>query len=311
MKSVLVTGASGFVGSALVRKLAEQNYNVHAFSRSSNPWRLSECIDKIKIWNIDLCNRDQLSSALEVIQPNYIYHFASMGTYPRHKNDNEIVETNIMGSWNLLQTTTKYQYELFVNIGSTSEYGFKKEPMKETDILEPHTSYSASKGAQTLLSQYMARAENKPIVTLRLFSIYGPYEDPTRLIPIVIQKALYNQPIDLSAPNISRDFVFIDDVLDICMKHKELSSHSGEIFNICSGEQSSIKKIVDTILALTKSKSKCNYNVLPPRLFDSELWVGDPTKIKEKMDWSTTTTLTDGLSQTILWTKNEHRTVNQ
>jgi len=308
MKNILITGASGFLGASLVKYFdGVGGFNVHAFARSAkNAWRLENISNNVKLYNVNLCDEKSVNMAVDCIGPDYIYHFAAFGAYPYQEDPNKIIETNILGTWNFLKATAKYDYKLFVSAGSSSEYGFKQGPMRESDVLEPNSYYSVSKCSQTLLTQYFARTENKPISIFRLFSVYGPLEEPTRLIPTVIRKCLNNEQINLVSSSVGRDFIYIDDVIEACLQFNNLSEMRGEILNIGTGIQSTIKNIADIVLDITQASSVCNYNASPQRIWDTDIWVGDCSLVKQKIGWSYKTSLQEGLMKTIEWVKNGH-----
>jgi nucleoside-diphosphate-sugar epimerase len=124
------------------------------------------------------------------IRPNIIFHSAAYGTSAVQNNTQKIFETNVTGTINLIQSCMDFSFDLFVNTGSSSEYGMKEAPMHESDILEPITDYGVSKAAGTLYGRSVAINRNLPIATLRLFSPFGPYEQGSRLIPSLILAAL-------------------------------------------------------------------------------------------------------------------------
>ena len=128
--------------------------------------------------------------------------------------------------------------------------------MKESDMITPVNDYGITKAAATLFCQKEAIRNNLPIITFRLFSPYGYFEDKSRLIPLVIASALKNQSIELSSPNNVRDFIFIEDVVDAYIKAIDSESNPGEIYNISSGEQHQISDVVSLILQITNSNSK-------------------------------------------------------
>ena len=190
-KNVFITGAGGFVGANLTRFLIKKNYQVNVLVRNkSNLWRLKEINKNIKIYKADITNKEKLKKIINRIKPDYIIHLASYGNSPDEDNFKKIIDVNISGLINLLQASESINYKKIIICGSSSEYGFKNKPMTETDYLHPNSYYSAAKGSATLLAQSYALEKNKPIVILRLFSVYGPFEENNRFIPTIIKNAL-------------------------------------------------------------------------------------------------------------------------
>ena len=173
--------------------------------------------------------------------------------------------------------------------------------MKEIDFLEPNSYYAVAKAAQTLLCQHFARAQKKPICTFRLFSVYGFYEEPTRLVPTLIRSCIKGEDLNMVQPNTARDFVFVGDVVDAYLKIDRLSQLSGEIINIGSGIQTGLKDVVKVILELTKAKVKVHWGKMPARSWDTNIWQGDVSKAKKILGWKARTSLREGLRKTIQW----------
>lgn len=177
--------------------------------------------------------------------------------------------------------------------------------MSETALLEaPYSCYAFTKASATLYSQYLAKKENLPIVTLRLFSVYGNYEEPKRFIPTLITNTLQGRLTPLVSPDTARDFIYVDDVIDAYLLVSKMPIESGEIFNIGSGEQKTIKDVVETVMQVTQSKIPVKWNSFPSREWDTNNWQADISKIKEKIGWSPKQSLAEGITKTINWIKN-------
>jgi nucleoside-diphosphate-sugar epimerase len=301
-QTYLITGASGFIGSALVRRLIDQHKKVHVIlRRNSNPWRISALLDKVKIHISDLSKVSDLIDIIKEAKPNIVYHLAANGAYSFQKDADRMINTNILGTWNLLKACGTIDYDLFVNTGSSSEYGFKKSAMRETDIVEPASYYAVTKCAQTLLCSHVAKQEKRPIVTLRPFSVYGPFEEPRRFIPTLMKSLFLGRKMKLVAPDIARDQVYVDDVADAYLKIEELKRNSGEYFNIGTGVQSTIKDIVDMTVNITGKTTTFYWGRMKNRQLDTTSWVADISKAKSLLKWTPKTSLEEGLKKTWKW----------
>lgn len=307
-KKFLITGSSGFVGSVLLRRLTENKENVHIILRKqSNTWRIDKILDKVTIHNSDLSDLSELTEIIKKVKPDIIYHLATNGAYSFQKDANQIIQTNILGTWNLLQACNTIDYKLFVNTGSSSEYGFKKFAMRENDIVEPNSYYAVTKCAQTLLCSYIAKQENKPIVTLRPFSVYGPYEESKRLIPTLMESLRSNKEMNLVDPAIARDYIYVDDMVDAFLQIEEMRNNSGEYFNIGTGVQSTIKDVVETAIEVTKQKGNFIWGGMENRNWDSNNWVADISKARQLLQWTPKITLEKGLKLTWEWYKKNYK----
>lgn len=301
-ENVFITGATGFIGSNLSRFLLKKGYRVNILLRkNSSTANLKDILDLLSIYKCGLTEKNKLEKILKTIKPKHIIHLASYGNSSSQTELDKMIEANIVGLYNLLDASKEIKYKSFVISGSSSEYGFKNKPMKESDYLEPNSYYSATKSAGTLLAQSYALLNKKPIRILRLFSVYGPYEDKNRLIPTVIRKALNKERIFVTKEKLKRDFIFVDDVVDVFYKTLKKKLKNGEIINVGTGKQYSNLEIVRIIEKILKVKLKLG--VFPKRSWDTTNWVADVRKSKKMLNWRAKNSLEQGLRKTIEWQK--------
>jgi len=301
-KRTFVTGAAGFVGANLVRALLQRGAEVHGLVQErTDLWRLAEIKSRIQLHRGDLLNRESLSHALAQARPNAVFHLGVYGAYPIQIEPDKILSTAVLGTLNLLHAAKEAGAEVVVNAGSSSEYGRKDHAMREDEALEPNTYYGIAKAAQTMLSQYFSGSEGLPIITLRLFSVYGPFESPRRLLPTLIARALKGQNIELADASIARDFIYVADAVAAFLAAAEKPELSGEIINVGSGMQHTLKDAFDAVIAATKSSSKAKSNAYPARSFDTKTWVADTTKLKALLGLSPRHSLADGVSNMVKW----------
>ena len=299
---VLVTGATGFVGSCLTRRLVEMQCDVHIFTRNmSNKWRIADLSGRVTGHEVDLRDADMVEKAVAQIGPTIIYHLATCGGFAYQKDTSVIIESNLMGTVNLLRACEKIGFDCFINTGSSSEYGMKSEPMSEGDILEPVGDYGVSKAATTLFCRSRALEKALPIITLRLFSPYGPRDDPQRLIPYVIKSLLRGESPKLSAPKSVRDFIYIDDVLEVFLKVIKAPSSEGKIFNVGTGVQISIGEVVSMITAIIGNGIEPRWGKVNSQRPEPGSWVADIRKAKTELGWFPSTSLWAGLNKTVEW----------
>ena len=155
---ILITGSKGFIGSNLLRKLIELKYNnLHIIIRNeSNLWRIKDLISKCKVHKVDLTNKKKLNKTIKSVKPKTIFHLSAYGAYA-HQNETDKIKKNILDStMNLLDECCKYRFNIFINTGSNSEYGFKKNKMNEDHILNPNSIYAVFKAAATHYCQYIS-----------------------------------------------------------------------------------------------------------------------------------------------------------
>lgn len=301
---VLVTGATGFVGSNLVRRLLHEGYYVHIFTRtSSDKWRLTDVLSDLNEYTVALCEEEKLKALIKEIRPDIILHLATSGVYGGvSSSEKELIETNFVGTVNLFNACNDIDYKCFINTSSSSEYGPKKHPMKETDVCEPINMYGITKCAATLYGSFIAKTKDKPILAFRLFSPFGPFDDKSRLVVYAIANALQNKDLNLGNPEALRDYIYVEDVLDLYMKGIEKASElNGEIFNVGSGSQTTIRHVVNKVVELTQSKSKVNWGAVKGRCWDTEKWEANIEKTCKSFDWQPRYKIDEGLKRTISW----------
>ncbi len=303
---VLITGGTGFIGSNFVRKFVELDHEVHITTREeSNIWRIKDVLQKASFHETDLTDSRSTSELIKSIRPDTILHFATYGAYRGRERDVEkTIDTNVRGTVNLLNACAETGFNCFINTGSSSEYGEKDTPMKETDILEPNNLYGVTKATATMYAQSLAREQGLPIVTMRLFSPYGYFEGNHRLMPTLIHAALREGRFEAPSPTIIRDFVFIEDVIEAyLMAIEKIKNIKGGILNIASGEEHSIAECVRIVEHISGVEIQARYGNIPPRQHEPTKWVADISKAKLLLDWIPTHTLSQGLSLLIQWTK--------
>lgn len=300
---ILIVGGGGFVGANLTRKLIYLGYDVHLlWKESSNPWRLKDINQKIKFHTADIQNIKALTALIKKINPTAIFHLASYSAYRNQEDIENIINVSINGTLNLLLASKDIPYKVFVNTGSSSEYGFKKKPMKESDMLAPISFYAAAKAGQTFLCQAFAFQYNKPIVTLRPFSVYGQYEQNDRFIPTIVKAVIEKKPIQLTEGKQRRDFIYVDDMVNAYVKLlKRGGKLKGKILNIGTGKEYTNDEIVKILFKISNKKTVIEKGKFPKRIWDNPHWVADISEAKKLLNWCPKFTLERGLKKTYHW----------
>ncbi len=305
----MITGGAGFIGANIVNRLLDlghKNINL-IIKESTDLTRLKNAIKKINLYKVDLLDKELLQKIVNKINPSIIIHLATYSQYRNQQAVLPMIESNIKATLNLLNSTRKLNYDVFINTGSSSEYGIKDKPMKESDLLEPISFYASTKASATLLCQVFAKEYNKPIVTLRPFSVFGPLEEDERFIPTIIKSVIKNKPIKVTSGKQRRDFIYIDDVVDIYIKIMSNGKRlSGQILNMGTGVEHSNDEVVQKLFKVTGKKVKVEKGAFPKRLWDTSHWVADISKTKKSLKWKPRFTLEYGLKKTYEWSlRNE------
>lgn len=301
-KRVFITGATGFIGSHLARRLASNGAIVYALCRKdSDTWRLKGCLSKLEIVEGDITDGQRLIVILNKIRPQKCFHLAAYGVNPPQNDPYITINTNIVGTNNLVQALRDVNLECMVNFGSCVEYGDVEKPIPEDSLPNPNNLYAASKSASGLLCNIFYKLQGIPIVTLRLFTPYGPFEPSYRLIPITIIRALQGKELLLTEGEQKRDFVFIDDIIEACISAAITKEALGKTINLGTGKGYSIKETVTTCLNLMGNPIKPVFGALPYREHEMFNLCADTAKAKDILGWTYTTELKEGLMKTIEW----------
>lgn len=305
---VLITGAGGFIGANLTRRMISLGHNVHILLHpQSNPWRLNDILNQVHVHSVDLKDLNKVSQSLAISKPDWIFHLAVHGAYSWQNQDGDILCTNVLGTMNLLQSSIQHGFEAFINTGSSSEYGFKDHAPKEDEWLEPNSTYSASKIASTLFCEHQAKATNARIATMRLYSVYGPWEEPKRLVPSLLVHGIQELYPPLTNPDTARDYIYIDDVIDAYINAAEkIKPGAGEIFNVGSGIQTSIAELVSITNHIFPNRGSPQWGSMQDRIWDTNTWVSNPEKLKSQLDWTPKKNLSQGLDLFTTWLKSSN-----
>ena len=308
-KRALLSGGSGFIGANLTRRLLQDGHEVHLLLRPShNPWRIRSILKDTRIHIVELTDEEGLSRIVKKIRPAWVFHLAANGAYSWQNNVHSIIQTNIQGTYNLLDACLKSDFEAFINTGSSSEYGFKNHPPKETESILPNSIYALTKASATLLCTFMAQKTNKHIVTLRLYSAYGPYEEPMRFVPTLLIHGIHHRLPTLVAPQTARDFVYIEDIENAYLLAASVKKQEpGAVYNVGTGVQTTIRDAVSIACKELGIKTKPKWKSMPNRQWDHSIWVANPYTIKKALSWRPRYTFQDGFLKTWGWLKVDIR----
>jgi nucleoside-diphosphate-sugar epimerase len=307
MRRAFVTGGTGFVGANLVRRLLADGNEVHLLVRPGHQaWRLADLRSGIEIHETDLADGVALKRTLQDVRPDWIFHLAAYGAYSSQGDLSRMVATNVMGTTNLLEACSAVGFDAFVNAGSSSEYGFKDHPPAENEALDPNSFYAVTKASATMLCRQTARQLDLPVTTLRLYSVFGPWEEPTRLIPTLICYGLRGLFPPMAAPTVSRDFVFVDDATEaFILAARNPADEKGAVYNVGSGHQSSLEEVAKVAARVLSIPAAPEWKAMPNRNWDTDRWIADPAKATRLLGWSAAYDFEEGFVKTVEWLRND------
>jgi dolichol-phosphate mannosyltransferase len=303
---ILIVGVSGFIGAKLFFSIRRIRDDVYACSRNPmNNWRLIN-VNTPNIMNCDITDYDELKVLINSIKPMTVFNLAAYGAYSRQTDAEKIHMTNYNGTLNLLRALSETGCRAFVHAGTSSEYGLNCAGPDENGELIPNSNYAVSKASAGYIIKYYGRILNFPCVNLRLYSVYGPWEEKDRLIPNLISNGLAGRYPNFVDKSISRDFVYIDDcngamvkaALTICRTNPGIS------VNIASGIKTTLgdaAKIAKKLFGIAEEPS---FGTMTNRKWDLSEWFGNPALAEKLMGWKSSTSFEEGLRLNAEWEKN-------
>jgi UDP-glucose 4-epimerase len=306
---VLVTGATGFIGSHLSRRLVDGGAQVHALTSTVSsvyPVRLVDIRDRITLYGGNLNDSGAMASVVEQANPQIVFH---LGAYTHVGKSwdriDECVQTNIHGTVNLLQALARTGYERFVYTSTSEVYGDVEVPFREDAVVRPLSPYSVSKYAGEHFCRMLERGRNWPLVVVRPFNAYGPAQSPDRVIPEIIVKALRGERLAMTDGMQTREFNFVGDLVEGFLLAATVEGIEGDVFNIGGGEEVSMRNLAETILGLMGNPIIPEFGALPNR--PTEIWSmrADVSKAQNRLGLPPARPLTDGLEETIGWYSRE------
>ncbi|MES9683486.1 NAD(P)-dependent oxidoreductase [Gottfriedia acidiceleris] len=308
-QKVLITGANGFIGSHVVQKMVNEKADVSIIVReSSDLWRIEELKKHIDIHLIDLRDSVSIDNCVKQIKPEYIFHVGAYGVDSRQKDYLTAVNTNIIGTMNMLNSLKDVGCKKFINVGTCMEYGDKKEIIKESSYLKPDSIYGSTKASSSIISHQIASENNIDIVTLRPFGVFGEKEGSHKFFPYIILSNLDGKEVNLTPCEQYRDYCYIENIIEGFILAAQNETIKNEIFNIGSGTIYKLKHYVDMIYKEMSPNKEPNYGALTYR--ENEVWRQQPdtTKIKNVLKWEPKISLHDGIKRTIDWyTRNKEK----
>ncbi len=312
---ILVTGSEGFIGSHLTEKLVREGYKVKALVQynSFNSYGWLEDVDRdirddLEIVMGDI--RDPENTRSIIKGTNKILHLAALIAIPySYHSPQSYIETNILGTLNILQASRDLNVEKIIHTSTSEVYGTAKyTPIDEEHPLQGQSPYSASKigGDQIALSFY--RSYKTPVSILRPFNTYGPRQSARAIIPTVISQIANNKKtISLGSLSPTRDFSYIEDTVQGFLKSMNSSKNIGQVINIGSGFEITMKDLVELISKLMKRKVivKSDKIRVRPKKSEVERLICCNKKAKKILDWkpykSGLKGLESGLRKSIKW----------
>lgn len=293
-KNILILGGTGFIGNNLIKKLSNSKYNITSLSLRKK--KNIKTINNVKYIRTDLSDREKLK---KYITNDYQIIINLSGNID-HKNYNQAFNIHYKGLKNLLDLINFKNLDLFIQAGSSLEYGNQKSPQIEKKRCKPVSTYGKAKylGSKLLLKRF------KKVIILRLYQVYGPYQKYDRLIPFVIKSCIKNKKFDCSEGSQLRDFLHVDDLSNLFQKIINSKNIKYGTYNVGTGKPTEVKKIILLINKLIK-KGKPIFGKKKMRSDEIDSLYPNIMKIRKNFDWKPRIGLLTGLKWTINYYKKK------
>lgn len=310
-KSILITGAGGFIGSHLAEQIIECGAKVRAFVRynSRGDWGMLELLPKHKLDEIEVCAgdlRDSHAVRRAVQKTEILFHLGSLIAIPySYIHPRETIETNVMGALNVMSAASEVGVDRVIHTSTSEVYGTARYvPMDEKHPLQGQSPYSASKIGADMVAESFYRSFGLPVTIIRPFNTFGPRQSARAVIPTIITQALTPvAQIVLGSIYPTRDYTYVEDVVNAFIKAAVSQDSIGETINIGSGSDISIGDIakqVMSILGVDKPIALDSKRVRPVNS-EVERLCCDNTKARQLLDWEPRISFEEGLRRTIQW----------
>jgi len=315
---IFVTGAAGFIGSALCQKLATLGHNVTAVDNFSDYYdvdlkdlRVKDILQPlgIPVIHLDICNKQELARLMKSSKPEVVINLAAQaGVRLSIQENHKYVESNLIGFTNVLTETVQNSIPFFLYASSSSVYGDSATlPYSESDNnLHPNSFYGATKLANELFTPTLIKNSSTAARGLRFFTVYGPWGRPDMAYFRMIANTLVNSEFEFFGDGtVERDFTYISDAVNAVVSLiSELQTRNpgfSDIVNLGGGKPLSMNYLLNVVGATTNKKVK--YKQSQSNLNDSKKTMSDPTYIKKLIGAKPEIKLEDGIIETINWAK--------
>ncbi len=303
---VLVTGGAGFIGSEFVRQAVEKDLEtvvVDKLTYAGDLERLKEVKDKISFYKADITNKEFMEHIFKAEKPDVIVHFAAESHVDRSILDaTPFIETNVKGTQILLDVAKEIGVNLFINIATDEVYGELGEDGQfyEDTPLNPNSPYSVSKASADMLGRAYYRTYGLPVITVRPSNNYGYWQYPEKLVPVVILKALNDEPIPIYGTGENRrEWLFVSDCAEAVFEIIE-KGRIGEVYNVGSGEERKNIDVVKSILQIL-NKSEDLITFVKDRPGHDFRYSLNTDKIKRELGWRAKINFEEGIERTVRW----------
>ena len=290
-KTILILGGTGFIGYHLAKEALKKGFEVTSVSKNHPKKRR---LKNVKYLILDISNKNSVEKK---IKKNFKY-VVNLAGYVDHSEKTKTYKSHYLGCKNISNFFLKKKLIRFIQVGSCMEYGHAKSPQKENFKCKPESVYGIAKLLSTRHLLNLYKKKQFPVTILRLYQVYGPYQDLNRFLPIVINSCKLNKDFPCSHGRQYRDFLYVNDLISAIFLILKNQKALGEILNIGIGKPLKIKNIIQKIIRYYKS-GKPNYNKIKLRKEEQIKIYPDTSKAKKILKWKPKINFSKGLKKTI------------
>jgi UDP-glucose 4-epimerase len=300
---VLVTGAAGFMGSYLTELLVQQREPVAILCRSSsNLWRIQHLLPQVTLIKGDLLSLSDSETEIARFAPDTVFHLGWFGVTNSFHHDYRQVEENLQATLNLIRVSLKAGVHTWVGLGSQAEYGPQNQKITEQTPLSPTTLYGTAKICAYLLAKQLLAQNQRRFLWLRIFSTYGPKDNPSWMIPYLIQTLIQRKKPSLTACEQKWDYLYAGDAARAIYLAAVQEQTEG-VYNIGSGQAVSLCSIVEQLRDLVDPSLPLGIGDIPYRPDQVMHLEADISRLQQATGWCPQFTLAEGLQRTVAWQK--------
>ena len=291
-KKILIIGGTGFIGYHIIKYCIKKNFKITCIS-SKLPNKTNS-FSKVDYIICDIRNRKKLKKIIKS-EFNYV---VNLGGYVDHSKLQKTFSSHYNGCVNIAEIFKKKKIDNFIQLGSGLEYGKKKSPQKENFKCLPKSNYGIAKYKSSKYLLKLYKKNKFPCTIIRLYQAYGPNQKFNRLVPTVIQSCLKKKSFSCTEGIQKRDFLYIDDLINLIFKIFDNKKLNGQIINAGSGKSISVKRLIELIKKISKG-GKPEYGKIMMRKDEILNMYPSIIKAKKLLNWRPKIPLKIGLKKTI------------
>ncbi len=311
----LVTGATGFIGSFLAGRLLRDGATVAILTRpGAKTWRIDPLLHQVTRIEGDLRDLSggqcppygRVENQVHDFAPDTVFHLGWYGVAGSCRNDEEQIDANLRATLDLVRVALRAGCTTWIGLGSQAEYGPLNRPIAEDAPTRPTTTYGAVKLCAGLLAARLAADTDMRLAWLRVFSTYGPRDNPQWLIPYLVRTLLDGRKPSLTACEQTWDYLFVEDAAEAIHRVAVTTGAAG-VFNLGSGQARPLRTVVERIRDSIDPSLSLGFGEVPYRPDQVMHLEADISRLTAVTGWTPRTPLDEGLGRTIAWHREQEQ----